>query len=366
MKNGTAARSRIRAASFGAVLLAAAWTAGCGEPVREERRWTVMGTYAQAEVHANDRKTAEKMLEKVRNAFDRIDRQMSNWKEDSLLNQVNREAAQGPYPVESPDLYRCIRLAYEYAKNTDGAFDPTVGPLVEAYGFRPVSPRVPGDRERSRILEHVGWEKLELYPESDAVRFTDEQVELDLGGIAKGYALDVAARSFALPGVNSGILDLGGTVYAFETPSKETEWRVAIRDPGLPDGSIGTVPLRNRALSTSGVYENSFTVDGVTYGHILDPKTGRPADTDVIASSVISDSAAEADALSTAFYVAGSRKTGEMLRRAVRIEALLLVQREEGPVLLVSGSLRGRFQVDPAFSVRIGGRVRYILPPSTL
>jgi thiamine biosynthesis lipoprotein len=339
---------------------------GCSEPVRLEQRWTVMGTYAQAEIHAFGEKSAEKMMLNIRSAFERVDAEMSNWKQDSLLNQVNRDARKAAVPVPSADLYRCIRLAHEFAKNTQGAFDPTVGRLMQAYGFRPVRPRVPDEAELAAAMEHTGWEKLQVFPESRSVRIQDSRLELDLGGIAKGYAIDVAARNFALPGIRSGIIDLGGTVYAWSVPEEGMEWHVGIRDPGLPDGSMGTVLLQNRAVATSAVHENSFTVDGVTYGHILDPRTGRPAETDIIAASVISDSAAEADALSTAFFVAGSQGSAAMLQRARRIEAILLVEREEGPVLMLSGSLRDRFTVDPEFATRIDGRVRYILPPTTL
>ncbi len=339
---------------------------GCAEPVRLERRWTVMGTYAQAEINAFDAKSAERMMERVRSACERVDAEMSNWKQDSMLNQVNRDARKGAAPVSSADLYRCIRLAYEFAKNTEGAFDPTVGRLMQAYGFRPVRPRVPNEVELAAAMDHSGWDKIQIFPETRSVRFLDPGLELDLGGIAKGYAVDVAARNFALPGIRSGIIDLGGTVYAWGVPEPDLAWQVVIRDPGLPDGNTGIVLLQDRAVATSAIYENSFTVDGVTYGHILDSRTGRPADTDIIAASVISDSAAEADALSTAFFVAGSQGAAAMLQRARRIEAILLVEGDEGPVLMVSGSLRNRFTVDPGFAARIGGRVRFILPPTTL
>jgi thiamine biosynthesis lipoprotein len=211
-----------------------------------------------------------------------------------------------------------------------------------------------------------GWEKIQVFPETRSVRFSDPGLELDLGGIAKGYAVDVAARNFALPGIRSGLLDVGGTVYTWSVPGESRDWRIGIRDPELPDGSMGTLALRNRAAATSALYENSFTVDGVTYGHILDPRTGRPAETDVISATVISDSGAEADALSTAFFVAGTQGAGEMLQRSRRIEAILLVEGEDGPVLMLSGSLQDRFQVDPGFAARIDGRVRFILPPTTL
>ncbi len=340
--------------------------AACSEPVRLEQRWIVMGTYAQAEIHAFDARSAEKMMAKVQAALLRVDAEMSCWKQDSMLNQVNREAREQAVAVGSADLYRCIRLAYEFAKNSDGVFDPTIGRLMRAYGFRPVRPRVPDEGELREAMNHTGWDKIQVFPESRSIRFLDDRLELDLGGIAKGYAVDVAARNFALPGIHSGLIDLGGTVYAWGVPEEGTEWAVGIRDPWLPDGVMGTVLLKNRAVATSAIYEHAFTVEGVTYGHILDPRTGRPADTDIIAASVISDSAAEADALSTAFFVAGSQGSAAMLQRTSRIEAILLVEGDEGPMLIASGSLRNRFTIDPAFASRIDHRVRFILPPSAL
>ena len=351
--------------SFAAAVLVLV-IAGCSEPVRLERRWIVMGTYAQAEIHAFDARSAEKMMKKIQSAFQRVDAEMSIWKQDSMLNRINREAGEEAVVVGSADLYRCIRLACEFARNSEGVFDPTVGRLMRAYGFRPVRPRVPDETELREAMDHTGWDKIQVFPESRSVRFLDDRLELDLGGIAKGYAVDVAARNFALPGIHSGLIDLGGTVYAWGVPEEGAEWEIGIRDPWLPDGVMGTVLLKNRAVATSAIYEHAFTVDGVTYGHIMDPRTGRPADTDVIAASVISDSAAEADALSTAFFVAGSQGSATMLQRARRIEAILLVEGDDGPVLMVSGSLRNRFEVDPGFSSRIDDRVRFILPPSAL
>jgi thiamine biosynthesis lipoprotein len=340
--------------------------AGCSEPVLLERRWVVMGTYARVEVSAFNDRSAEDVMERIQSALLRVDREMSSWKQDSMLNEVNRGAREGPMMVPSADLYRCIRLAYEFAKNTEGAYDPTVGRLMQAYGFRPVQPRVPDRSELGEAMDHTGWDKVQIFPESRSVRFLDDRLTLDLGGIARGYGLDVAARNFALPGVLSGMIDLGGTAYAWSVPQERRDWEIGIRDPGLPDGVVGTVSLQNRALATTAIYEHSFTIEGVTYGHILDPRTGLPADTDVIAASVVSDSAAEADALSTAFYVAGSQGTASMLQRARRIEAILLVEHNGQQELLVSGSLRNRFTVDPGFESRIDGRVRYILPPGKL
>ncbi|MDX1388349.1 MAG: FAD:protein FMN transferase, partial [Acidobacteriota bacterium] len=173
----------------GALGIVVALATACVEPVREERRWTVMGTYASATVYHRTERGAEEFLEAVRDSFESVDRSMSNWKDDSALNEVNREAPAAPFVIDDPELYRCIKIALEYARSTGGAFDPTVGPLVELWGFRTETPRVPGRAAIAETLRHVGWERIELIKVARAVRFRDPLVRLDLGGIAKGYAL---------------------------------------------------------------------------------------------------------------------------------------------------------------------------------
>jgi thiamine biosynthesis lipoprotein len=129
---------------------------------------------------------------------------------------------------------------------------------------------------------------------------------------------------------------------------------------------MATVELDSRAISTSGNYEQSFTVEGATYGHIMAAASGRPAKSDVISATAIADGAADADALSTAMFVVGSKGASEYLRRARRVEAILLVEGREGRTLLISTSLKDKVEVDPAFAESIGGRVRYVLPPIQL
>lgn len=338
----------------------------CSEPAHLERSWSVMGTYASAEIYTRTAKDAEEVMEEIRESFERVDASMSNWRPDSELSRLNREAASGPYKVEDLDLYRCIKMAVQYGRATDGAFDPTVGPLMRLYGFRPFEPRIPGDGPLAEALEHVGWEKVKLVKVVHAVRFEDPEVELDLGGIAKGYALDVAARAFARVGSRAGLLDLGGSLYAWSHPPDRPFWTVGIRDPDDPSRVMATVDVASRAAATSGNYENAFTLEGRSYGHIMEAESGRPARSDIIAATALADSGADADAMSTAMFVAGSRRSSEFLRRASRVEAVLLVDAREGPALLVSASLKGRLHVDPEFRDRIGGRVRFLLPPLKL
>jgi len=349
--------------ALASILLAAT---GCGEPAHVERKWAVMGTYASAQVYARTEAGAEQALDEIREALTHVDATMSNWKPDSELSRLNRNAAQEPFVVEDPDLFRCIQMALKYGRATDGAFDPTVGPLMKAYGFRPDDPRVPDEAGLREALGRVGWEQVEIIDVARAVRFRNPGVEIDLGGIAKGYALDVAARKFARVGCQAGLIDLGGNLYAWSHPPDRLAWVVGVRNPEDPSSVMATVELDSRAVSTSGNYEQSFIVEGVTYGHIMAATSGRPAKSDVISATAIADGAADADALSTAMFVVGSKGASEYLRRARRVEAILLVEGREGRALLISTSLKGKVEVAPAFAESIGGRVRYVLPPIRL
>ncbi len=338
----------------------------CAQPAQLERHWSVMGTRAGAQVQARTERTAAQALEQIARALERADAALSNWREDSALAEINRRAASGAYTIDDLDVYRCLKLALDYARATGGAFDPTVGPLLRLYGFRPRAPRQPEPREIQAVLEHVGWRKVELLPATHTIRFRDPRVELDLGGIGKGCALDVAARAFSYPGVLAGLIEVGGSVLVWGAPAGAPSWSVAVRDPWDPQGRMGVLRLAHRAVASSSNLDQAIEVAGQRLGHILDPGTGRPAASDVIAATVVADSGADADALSTAFYVAGSKRVGEWLKRAIRVEALLLVARDEGPELLASASLRERFELDPAFAEKIGGRLRFILPPETI
>ena len=294
---------------------------GCAEPAHRESRWALMGTQASAQVYTRTESGAEDALSRIHRALEKVEGAMSNRQTESELSRLNLEAAHGPFKVQDPDLYRCIRMALAYARATDGAFDPTVGPLM-------------------------GWRKVELMEVARALRFSEAGVELDLGGIVEGYALDVAARVFARVGCQSGLLELGDSLYAWNHPPHKPSWTVKIPDP--EDGSrlMATLELASRALATSS--------------------KGRPARSDVIAATTIADSGADADAFSTALLVAGSKRGSEFLQRARRVEAVLLVRGREGPSLLVSASLKGNLEVAPEFHEKIGGRVRYLLPPLSL
>jgi thiamine biosynthesis lipoprotein len=191
-------------------------------------------------------------------------------------------------------------------------------------------------------------------------------MKVDLGGVAKGFALDLAARVFARPGCLGGMIAIGGNAYAWgEHPGGEG-WPVTLPDPRDGSRNLLTLRLANRGVAVSGVAGPFLEVPAMPSRLVLDPETGNPAATDLIAAVAVADTGADADALATALLVSGSARGAALLRKMRQVEAVLLVQGASGEAhLLASASLRGRLEPSPELASETGGRVRYLLPPDS-
>jgi len=337
---------------------------GCWRATEKTDTWVAMGETARATVHAVTEADADESLRRIRDAVARAEFLMTDGSGGDALDRLNVEAANGYHSVDDRDLYRCVLLALDYAKASDGAFDPTVGPLLRLYDGRDA---VPDRGQLERTLDRVGWQKVAIATEVRGFRFRVSGMELDLGGIVKGFALDMAARAFARPGVRGGLIGLGGNVYAWGKPEEGGEWTVALPDPRRPDATIVEIRTHNRGLAVSG---HRAPVPGLAAGRprpILDAGTGEPSASDVLAAIAVADSGADADAFATALFVAGSMRGADLLSRANRVEAVLVVRRDGGPPeVLASASLRGRFELSPELAAETAGTVRYLLPPQDL
>jgi thiamine biosynthesis lipoprotein len=323
---------------------AAALAFSCAPPATQ-RRWPVMGTIAALELRARDGARAERA---VRAAFDDVNRAMSNWSPESDLSRANAAAYPGPAPIADPDLRACLAAAFDAAARTDGAFDPTVGPLMRAYGFRPSAARVPSEREREEAAARVGWKRVELGPGGASLRFAVPGMEVDLGGIAKGCALDVAARRLeAAGGARGALLDLGGNLLAIGSPPEGGLWRIAIKDPEDPQRAGALLAFEGGAVSTSANYENRFEAGGATIGHLMDARTGGPSASDVVSATVLAATATRSDALSTALVVAGSAGAASILERFPGARAVLFLDGRDGRRVLASASLAGHLVLAP-------------------
>jgi thiamine biosynthesis lipoprotein len=229
---------------------------------------------------------------------------MSHYNANSPLSRVNREAAQHPVAVE-PELFDFIVDAMRYHHDSHGAFDITVGPLMKAWGFFRGEGRVPSDDELAAARHHVGGGHVMLNPISKTIGFDEPGVELDLGGIAKGYAVDRVVELFRRRQIAAALVSAGGsTIYGLGAPPGRDGWDVMIQDPIDPGKTALTVRLKDRALSVAGRSEKSFEAGGVSYSHIMDPRAGRPVQ-GVLSVAVLASTGTAGDALDDAFFVLG-------------------------------------------------------------
>jgi thiamine biosynthesis lipoprotein len=254
---------------------------------------------------------------------------LSAYRQDSALYRINAEAARHPVRTDGR-LFTFLQKALELSIQSDGLFDLTVGPLLKIWGMGHGNEdcRVPDESDISKVLECVGMAKHVLLDEDElTVAFAHPGVRLDPGAIGKGYALDRAADILRDAGVNNALLH-GGTssVMAMGTPSaSESGWRIVIRDPQNEEDTVGDFILRDEAIGVSAIHGKSFiAVTGERYGHVIDPRTGYPT-LSARLSAVVTSSATEADALSTALLIASEDSTSAFSDRFPQVRHALRI-----------------------------------------
>lgn len=260
-----------------------------------------------------------------------INNQMSTWDEDSAISGYNQAKAGTRHPVP-PDLYKLLDFALEVARETNGAYDPTVGPLVNLWGFGPDNPdfEPPSDEAIRKTRERTGWDKLELNPEKRTV-LQPGGIYLDLSSVAKGYAVDKVAEFLRARGVEAFLVEIGGELRARGEKPGGRAWRVAVEKPRSgPSRQVEQVlPLRDRAMATSGDYRNFHEVDGELYSHTLDPRIGRPVEHRLASVTVLASNCMKADALATALNVLGPEE-GMAFARQRNLPVLMLIRTDDG------------------------------------
>lgn len=303
------------------------------EPPREEQVRYVMGTTATVRAWAPDSGTATRAIEAAYAAFDRTDSLMSTWRHDSVLSQLNRSGA-GIWVEVGLEVCQVLDEAKRVAEASGGAFDPTVLPLVHLWGFREGAIALPDSLALVSVLQTVGYKLLELDFPGGRARLVAPGAAVDLGGIAKGHALDCAARAMREAGAGGGVIDLGGNVLVF---GKGPGRQVGIVDPHQSDQLLASIPLTNAAAATSGQYERYLTIEGRRYGHILDPRTGWPVSPG-LSVTVVSDRAILADALATAVVVLGPETGLALLEKTDGVEGVLALSDGRGGFILKTTS----------------------------
>jgi len=311
----------------------------------EEGSRILMGTFARIEAVAANEKTARSAIEAGFEKLEWIDDLMSDYKDDSELSRVNRLAYGRAVPV-SRELFEVLAASVEYSRRTDGAFDVTVGPLVDLWHEAAEANELPGEEAIAGAEARVGYNKLLLDVNSMTVRFAVDGMRLDLGGIAKGYAIDRAVEAMKTAGASGGMVDVGGDIRCFGRPADRTEWLVGLQDPkaagsvqrsadraeeqttGLAEALnspelLMVLKMSDAAAATSGDYRRFETIGGKRYSHIIDTKKGEGADK-LSSVTIIAPIAMKADALATAVSVLGAEKGMALIEKNEGVEAILI------------------------------------------
>lgn len=267
-----------------------------------------IGTSYTVRVVTTERQ-ARQLDTEIRSALNSINDSMSTYLPRSELSRFN-EAPVGEWVRLSDDFFYVLSMAMDVAQKSGGAFDPTIGPLVDLWGFGPI-PRSdvrPTDEEIEAARRQVGYEAIELDPAQQRARKLEPRA-LDLSGIAKGHATDVVAEILEKSGIESYLVEIGGELRINGQKPDGTDWRVAIETPDSRQGLYRILELSSGAMATSGDYRNYFEEDGVRYSHTINPATGLPIDNNVASVTVLADSSALADAYATVFLVLGTEQS---------------------------------------------------------
>ncbi len=252
-----------------------------------------------------------------------VNTQMSTWQSDTEISQFNSFQGLEKFLV-SPEFAEVVRRALAIAKMTGGAFDPTVKPLVDHWGFGPDVDTEP----LAEIMQSVGWQKVQV--EKGALLKAYPTVQLDLSAIAKGYGVDAVAEVIHSFDIKNFLVEIGGEILVSGLNREKKPWRVGIESPNGTE-PFQALELLDGAMATSGDYRNFRTrEDGTRFSHIIDPHTGRPAETDVASVSVLADSCMNADAVATALFVMGSEKSFQWLENFPEFEAFFILHSSNG------------------------------------
>lgn len=315
--------------------LTMATLAGCSFQ-EQQKVWEISGGIFGTTYHINvvlpeDKKHLQTLAQGIQKELEAVDASMSTWKEDSELSRFNQKQDQSQWTELSPALFEVIERSQEISELTDGAFDITIGPVVNLWGFGPDArpETVPSDLALEKALADTGYRYLELNAETVALRSEKPQY-IDLSGIAKGYGVDVVARYLDREGVQAYLVEIGGEVRVSGRKPDGSAWRLAIEEPSEQARRVSKiVALDQHAMATSGDYRNYYESDGQRYSHTIDPSTGKPINNRLASVTVITEDSMTADALATAFTVMGYEQARALATRE-NIPAYFIVRGENG------------------------------------
>jgi len=303
-----------------------------------------MGTRATVTIVTADSAGVAGIARDALATFHHVDSLMSNWTDQSEVARINHQANSRAISID-PEVANVIAFAQLVARQSDGAFDITIEPLVRSWGFLGEGPRLPSQDEIDQALASVGYEKVELDTASATLQLLGPGVAIDLGGIAKGYAADRAAEVLRRHEIADALVDLSGNMVAIGNAPTHEGWTVGIRDPSRRHPYVARLRLFDECVATSGDYEQFVAANGKRYGHILDPRSGWSA-RGLTSVTVVAAKAMSADAWATALFVLGPEDARRLAKARDDLSVVLIEPREDGPdVIWVEAALRPQLQI---------------------
>jgi len=300
---------------------AAIATAHASSPSLIKDARLLMGTLCEVQVYADDPSAARTAAAAALDAMARADALLSNYRPQSELSAMNRQAARAPFHA-SAELFDFVNRCAGYHRLTDGAFDPTVGPLVRAWGFMTPHPARPSDAAIADAKVRSGFDNVTLDAGARTIEYRTDGVEIDPGGIGKGYAVDKAVEVLRQRGIQSALVSAGGsTLYAIGAPPGRPAWNIAVKNPTDPAKPFALVSLRDTSLSTSGVSERAVQAGEHRYAHVFDPRAGDPVE-GMCQATVVAPTGTASDALTKAAFVLPREAVRRLFRDQDDVHAL--------------------------------------------
>jgi thiamine biosynthesis lipoprotein len=296
-----------------------------------------MGTRYQIKVVADDALDMPRLKQRVDQRLEQINQSMSTYRPDSEISRFNAMQQKGEPFAVSDDFLKVMQAGRHIHRLSQGAWDGTVRPLVVLWGFGKADPidALPPEQAIRRAKQLVDFNTIDIVPEGH-LKKRRAGVTVDLASIAKGYGVDQVAALLSGMGFTQYLVEIGGEVYAAGGRANGKAWRIGINRPrkgGRADAVYRVVPLQDQAMATSGDYRNFVVIDGRSYSHIIDPRTGRPVSNGVVSASVIAAGCTLADGLATALMVMGPQTGLALLDGLAGVEGLIIVRKPDGTLV---------------------------------
>ncbi|MEA3561032.1 MAG: FAD:protein FMN transferase [Candidatus Omnitrophota bacterium] len=309
------------------ILLVTVILPGCGKNDFKRTR-VLMGTLVEISVADKDKPTGQikEAVDKAFSQMEAVDKVMSIYRADSQLSEVNLN--EGQMIAVSDELLTVIKRSVYVSRLSEGAFDVTAGPVIELWGFGggERTKNLPSLKEINQALSAVGCQNVIIDEQKREIGFAKKGMRIDLGAVAKGYAVDKAVEALKEKGIKNALVNAGGDIYCLGLNAENAPWVIGIKDPRNSSGVVTTLKLTNRACATSGDYENFFLKNRKRFSHLIDPRTGRPVQNKIVSVTVLAPDCFQADALATAVFILGKEKGLNLINSLAKTEAIIISQ----------------------------------------